>query len=182
MTFPTKDLPTEDPGRTGSNATARTAAADPAEPDAEMHAAADMDADVQADADATSHGDNEAYATPPPDAAAPAGSGSPAVAGSAMDSGTPADAMPSVDTVASQRWNQIRATFVDDPRGSVTQAADMVDEAIEAFTAAARKRQAWLASSWQGRDAGTEELRTALQDYRALWSSVTEIPQHRRPG
>jgi hypothetical protein len=91
-----------------------------------------------------------------------------------MDSGTPADARPSADTMAGQRWNQIRATFVDDPRGSVTQAAGMVDEAIEAFISAARERQAWLASSWQGREAGTEELRTALQDYRALWRSVTE--------
>ncbi|HEX4659428.1 MAG TPA: hypothetical protein VH307_18730 [Streptosporangiaceae bacterium] len=133
-----------------------------------------MDTDVQADADATSYGDNGAYAPPPPDAAAPAASGSPVVAGSAMDSGTPADARPSADTMAGQRWNQIRATFVDDPRGSVTQAAGMVDEAIEAFISAARERQAWLASSWQGREAGTEELRTALQDYRALWRSVTE--------
>jgi hypothetical protein len=79
--------------------------------------------------------------------------------------------------VASQRWNQIQAGFVDDPRGSVTQAAGIVDEAIDAFISAARERQAWLASSWQGQDAGTEELRTVLQDYRSLWSSVTEIPQ-----
>lgn len=94
-----------------------------------------------------------------------------------MDSGTPADTRPSADTVASQRWKQIQATFVDDPRDSLTQAAGTVDEAIEAFIATARKRQAWLASSWQGRDAGTEELRTALRDYRAFWSSVTETLQ-----
>jgi hypothetical protein len=177
MAFPAKNVPTEDPGRTGWDRTARTPAADPAEPDAEMDAAADMDTDVQADADATSHDDNEAYATPQPDAGAPAASGSPIVAGDAMDSGTPADAMPSVDTMPGQSWSQIQATFVDDPRGSVTQAAGMVDEAIEAFIVAARKRQAWLASSWQGPEAGTEELRTALQDYRALWRSMTETPQ-----
>jgi hypothetical protein len=88
-----------------------------------------------------------------------------------------ADAGPSVDTLARQRWSQIQAMFVDDPRGSVTQAAVMADEAIEAFIAAARERQAWLASSWQGQDAGTEELRTALQGYRAFWTSVTATPQ-----
>lgn len=183
MTFPAKNVPTMDPNGTGWDRTARTAAADPAEQDAEMDAAADMDTDaqmdtdVQANADATSHSDKEAYAPPPPDAAAPAASGSPTVAGRAMDSGTPADARRSVDATGGQRWNQIQATFVDDPRDSVTQAAGMVDEAIEAFIAATRKRQASLASSWQGPEAGTEELRTALQDYRALWHSMPEIPQ-----
>jgi hypothetical protein len=93
------------------------------------------------------------------------------------DSGTRADPMSSVDTGSGQRWNQIQAAFVDDPRGSVTQAASMADEAIEAFVSAARERQAWLASSWQGPDAGTEELRTALRDYRAFWSSVPETRQ-----
>jgi hypothetical protein len=152
MTFPAKNVPTMDPNGTGWDRTARTAAADPAEQDADMDAAADMDTDaqmdtdVQADADATSHADEEAYA-------------------------------PSVNAMGGQRWNQIQATFVDDPRDSVTQAAAMVDEAIEAFIAATRKRQASLASSWQGPEAGTEELRTALQDYRALWHSMPEIPQ-----
>ena len=183
MTFPVKNVPTMDTSQTGWDRADTTAAADQAEPDAEMDAAADtdtdvqMDTDVQENADATSHADEEAYAPAPPDAAAPAGSGSPIVAGHAMDSDTQADARRSVDTMDGQQWNQIQATFVDDPRDSVTQAAGMVDEAIEAFIAAARKRQASLASSWQGREAGTEELRTALQHYRALWYSMPEIPQ-----
>jgi hypothetical protein len=175
MTSTAREVPAEGPSRTGWEGTAGTPAAAPTEPDAEMDAAADMDMDAQAAADATSDADEVAYA-PPPDAGAPAGSGSLAGAGSATDSGTPADAGPSVHTVASQRWSQIQAMFVDDPRGSVTQAAGMVDEAIEAFIAAARERQARLASLWTGRDAGTEELRTAFQDYRAFWSSVTELP------
>ena len=109
------------------------------------------DTDAQADGEATSDAGRVAYAPPLP--------------------------VPSAGTAASLRWSRIQAMFVDDPRGSVTQAAAMADEAIEAFIAAARERQAWLASSWQGRDAGTEELRTALQDYRAFLSSVTVAPQ-----
>jgi hypothetical protein len=174
MVFPTRNFPEEAPSRTGPEGTAGTSAAAPAEPEAT--ADADMEMAAQAEADPTK-ADDVAYASPPADARAPAGSGSLARAGSAMDAGTQADARPSVDTVASQRWNRIQAGFVDDPRGSVTQAAGLLDEAIEAFISAARERQAWLASSWQGQDAGTEELRTALQGYRAFWTSVTAIPQ-----
>lgn len=174
MVFTTTNIPEEDPSSTGPEGTAGTSAAAPAE--AKTAADADMEMAAHAEADAT-EADEVAYASPPADARATAGSASLAGAGSAMASGTQADAGPSMDTVASQRWNQIQAGFVDDPRGSVTQAAGMVDEAIDAFISAARERQAWLASSWQGQDAGTEELRTALQDYRTFWSSVTEIPQ-----
>jgi hypothetical protein len=178
MAFTAKEISPEDPRRTGWDEAAGTPAAASAPPAAELDAAAgtDMD-DARAAADATSPGDKVAYAPPSPDAGAPANSGSPIAPGHAMDSSTPADALPSVDTGSSQRWNQIQATFVDDPRGSVVQAATMADEAIEAFISAARERQAWLASSWQGPEAGTEELRTALQDYRALYSSMTEIAQ-----
>lgn len=143
MTFPARQAQEENPSRTGWEGTARTPAAAPAEPEAEMDADAGVDTAAQANREATSD----------------------------------ADAGPSVDTLARQRWSQIQAMFVDDPRGSVTQAAVMADEAIEAFIAAARERQAWLASSWQGQDAGTEELRTALQGYRAFWTSVTATPQ-----
>jgi hypothetical protein len=178
MTFTAKEISPEDPRRAGWDGAAGTPAAASAQPDAEVDAATGMDMDdARADAGATSRGDQVAYASPSPDAGAPPGSGSPIAAGHAMDSGTPADAWPSVDTGFSQRWNQIQATFVDDPRGSVAQAASMADEAIGAFISAARDRQAWLASSWQGPEAGTEELRTALQDYRAFCSSMTEIAQ-----
>ena len=67
--------------------------------------------------------------------------------------------------------------FVDDPRGSVTEASAIVDEAINAFIAAARARQASLAASWQAQDSDTEQLRMALQDYRTFWTSMTQLPQ-----
>jgi hypothetical protein len=67
--------------------------------------------------------------------------------------------------------------FVGNPRGSVAQASAMVDEAINAFIAIARERQASLAASWQAQDADTEQLRMALQDYRAFWTRVTRLPQ-----
>jgi hypothetical protein len=75
-----------------------------------------------------------------------------------------------------RRWREIQAMFVDDPRDSVQRASDLVDAAIEKFLASTRQRQAALASSWQNRDADTEALRTTLQDYRALWAVVRDMP------
>jgi hypothetical protein len=89
----------------------------------------------------------------------------------------PVDTSPPVGAAAGDRWSEIQAMFVDDPRRSVAEAAGLADEAVSAFIDAARERQASLASSWQGDGAGTEELRVALQDYRAFWSSVAGLPQ-----
>lgn len=75
-------------------------------------------------------------------------------------------------TMADGRWSEIQATFVDDPRAAVTEAASLLDEAIEAHIAAVRERQASLASSWQAQDAGTEQLRAAFREYRTFWHSV----------
>ena len=66
--------------------------------------------------------------------------------------------------------------FVDDPRDSLQQAADLINTAIEESLAAIRRRQAVLASSWQERSADTEALRIALKDYRALWTVVRDMP------
>lgn len=82
-----------------------------------------------------------------------------------------------IDAAAGNQWSEILALFVDDPRGSVAKASVMVNEAIDAFVATARERQASLAASWQAQDADTERLRMALQDYRTFWSSVTQLPQ-----
>jgi hypothetical protein len=80
---------------------------------------------------------------------------------------------------AGDQWPEILAMFVDDPRGSVLEAAAMVDEAIDAFITAVREQQESLASSWEARGTGTEELRQAVQGYRKFWSSLAEL---RRPA
>jgi hypothetical protein len=181
MGYPAGRVPEETSSGTGLDGTSGMSAAVPAQRDAEIGAEADKNADknmaARTNLDPTSDPDKVAYAPPRPDAGAVGGSGSQVDAGSAMEPGTPAGARTPVGTAAGQRWHEIQAGFVDDPRGMVTQAAAMVDEAVEGFISATRERQAQVASSWQGRDAGTDELRTALQDYRALASSLTEYPQ-----
>ena len=76
---------------------------------------------------------------------------------------------------AGGRWTEIQAMFVDDPRASVELAADLVDDSLEAFVASARQLQGSLRSTWGGSDADTEQLRKALQRYRAFWRHLHSI-------
>jgi len=76
---------------------------------------------------------------------------------------------------AAGRWTEIQAMFVDDPRASVELAADLVDDSLEAFVASARQLQGSLRSAWGGSDADTEQLRKALQRYRAFWRQLHSI-------
>jgi hypothetical protein len=64
------------------------------------------------------------------------------------------------------RWHEIQAMFVDDPRASVELAAGLVNDSVEAFVTSVKNRQSSLQSAWEGNDADTEQLRTALQQYR----------------
>ena len=73
------------------------------------------------------------------------------------------------------RWHEIQATFVDDPRACVELAAGVVDDSVEALVASVRERQHALLSGWQRGDAGTEELRVALQQYRTFWNHLEDF-------
>jgi hypothetical protein len=42
--------------------------------------------------------------------------------------------------------------------------------------ASLRNRQQSLRSGWQGDEAGTEEMRMALQHYRAFWHRLEDYP------
>jgi hypothetical protein len=68
----------------------------------------------------------------------------------------------------SARWHEIQAMFVDDPRSSAEMAADLVDESVQALVASVREQQDSLLAAWHGENPGTEELRTAVQHYRAF--------------
>jgi hypothetical protein len=84
--------------------------------------------------------------------------------------------------ISARRWSEILATFVDDPRGSVKMAADAVDSAIEEIVTSVRVRQQALASSWQDSGADTEQLRTALREYRRFGAQVQQMSPAEPPG
>jgi hypothetical protein len=87
------------------------------------------------------------------------------------------DARPAADTAsAAGPWHQIQAMFVDDPRASIQRAAGLVDDRAGQLIQSVRERQRSIQSAWQADDAGTEELRVALQHYRSFWTSLDELP------
>jgi hypothetical protein len=84
---------------------------------------------------------------------------------------------PAADLAASvsTRWHEILAMFVDDPRSSVEQAAGLVDESIQTLIASVKEQQDSLLAAWHDGDAGTEELRTAVQHYRAFGNRLADF-------
>ncbi|SCG44437.1 hypothetical protein [Micromonospora halophytica] len=119
-----------------------------------------------------------------PDTEAPEGGPTSAGAGAAGAAGATSPAGANVPTHAAtlfeaeaaqgfrDRWREVQLRFVDDPRAAVGEAQSLVEEAIQALSAAltAQKRQL---GSWQ--DAGsadTEQLRVAVRQYRDFLDRV----------
>ena len=120
-----------------------------------------MDATTPADA-------TPADATPAdasPARTGPVAAGTPAAPAS-EPAGPNGDAIPAA-ALAGQQWPAIQAMFVDDPKGSVERAAAAADEVAKAFVASLQREQTALRATWE-KDTTTEDLRTALQQYRAF--------------
>jgi hypothetical protein len=79
------------------------------------------------------------------------------------------------DAAPDSSWPQIQSLFVDDPHAAVQQAADVAGGALAALVAAANNREQTLRDSWQGDAIGTEDLRTALRDYRDLAGRLSTV-------
>ena len=75
----------------------------------------------------------------------------------------------------SARWHEIQAMFVDDPGASAEMAAGLVDDSVQALVASVRKQQDSLLAAWHGENAGTEELRAAVQHYRAFGGRLADF-------
>ncbi len=61
------------------------------------------------------------------------------------------------------RWREVQLRFVDDPRDAADEAASLVDEAVDALTAALRQQRARLGET-EATD--TEQLRLRIRAYR----------------
>jgi hypothetical protein len=73
-----------------------------------------------------------------------------------------------------QRWHQVQFRFVDDPPGSVTEAADVIAQATAKLEAAIAERQRSLRARWgEGTSGDTETLRATLLMYRAFLDQLT---------
>jgi hypothetical protein len=99
-------------------------------------------------------------------AASPVEAGAPAASAGEPAAGRNGDGVPAA-ALAGQQWPAIQAMFVDDPKGSVERAAAAADEVVMAFVASLQREQTALRAAWE-KDTSTEDLRTALQQYRAF--------------
>jgi hypothetical protein len=92
----------------------------------------------------------------------------------------PAEPLPAENTEfsaasLSARWHEIQAMFVDDPHSSAEMAAGLVDDSVQALVASVREQQDSLLAAWHGENAGTEELRAAVQHYRAFGGRLADF-------
>lgn len=73
-------------------------------------------------------------------------------------------------------WARIQSSFVDDPQGSVSQAADLVAQVTNTLVTALQERERTLRGAWDGKSGSdTENLRNALRDYRAYFELLIKL-------
>jgi hypothetical protein len=74
------------------------------------------------------------------------------------------------------RWENLQVGFVDEPRGAVEQADQLVNETIRGLTSGFANEREKLEKQWhQGADASTEDLRLAFQRYRSFFERLLSI-------
>lgn len=72
-----------------------------------------------------------------------------------------------------QRWHDIQATFVDDPRDALRQAGELNDEVISSHAAALDDRKHILEQGIS--DGDTEQLRIGLRQYRQMLNQILTL-------
>ena len=74
------------------------------------------------------------------------------------------------------RWSQIQIGFVDEPRTAVQQADQLVADAIRQLAETFADERQRLEQQWdRGDNVSTEDLRLALQRYRAFFGRLLSI-------
>jgi len=81
-----------------------------------------------------------------------------------------------------EQWRSIQSAFVDDPRRSVTAAADLVAQVVGELVASAQERERALRGEWDRDGIDTEDLRNALRHYRASCSASQRCDRRPRPA
>jgi hypothetical protein len=84
------------------------------------------------------------------------------------------------------RWDDVQASFVDDPKQCVQKADRLVSDVVDRLKAGFDQARSRLEEPWaRGEEASTEDLRQALKRYREFFQrllSVEDNPaEHRGP-
>jgi len=70
------------------------------------------------------------------------------------------------------RWNEVQAKFVDEPRSSVQEADALITELMTQFSQRLANERCTLESQWNEGDVSTENLRQVLQSYRSFFNRL----------
>jgi hypothetical protein len=74
------------------------------------------------------------------------------------------------------RWTEIQAAFVDEPRSAVEQADSLVADVIKRLASGFADERSKLEGQWgRGDNVSTEDLRIALQRYRAFFDRLLSV-------
>jgi hypothetical protein len=141
---------------------------------------ADADMVTSADDDMVTPADDVVVLTPADDDVIPTPTDADVIATPTASRGVP---RPAADTVTPllantdelrAEWQMIRAGFIDNPRGSVAEAANVVEKAAEMLVAALRAQQDRIHDSWDGDGTGidTEAMRQALLTYQSFFNRI----------
>ena len=75
-----------------------------------------------------------------------------------------------------KRWTDIQTGFVDEPRQAVERADELVAEVIKRLADSFARERSRLEGQWgRGDNVSTEDLRVALQRYRAFFDRLLKI-------
>ncbi|HEV2398965.1 MAG TPA: hypothetical protein VGS27_18615 [Candidatus Sulfotelmatobacter sp.] len=74
------------------------------------------------------------------------------------------------------RWKEIQTAFVDEPRRAVEQADGLVASAMKRLAEVFAEERGGLEKQWdRGESVSTEDLRVALQRYRAFFDRLLSV-------
>lgn len=97
--------------------------------------------------------------------------------GKPADIGKPTPLFPENDSANFRnRWTEIQAAFVDEPRRAVERADALVAEVIKRLASSFADERSKLEGQWgRGDNVSTEDLRVALQRYRAFFDRLLSV-------